>query len=69
VTVVLELEWVLRASFGFANDDVMSTLSSLFSAVELSFQEERALEGCAAAASRGFGATRSTEFRPDFCGR
>jgi predicted nucleic-acid-binding protein len=44
VTVVLELEWVLRASFGFAKDDVMSTLSSLFSAVELSFQEERALE-------------------------
>jgi predicted nucleic-acid-binding protein len=44
VTVVLELEWVLRASFGLAKDEVMSTLSNLFSAVELSFQEERALE-------------------------
>jgi predicted nucleic-acid-binding protein len=44
VTVVLELEWVLRASFGFAKHEVMSTMSNLFSAVELSFQEERALE-------------------------
>ncbi len=44
VTVVLELEWVLRASFGYAKDDVLQVLSSLFSAAELSFESERALE-------------------------
>src|SRR5690349_1053710 len=44
VTVTLELEWVLRASFGFGKDDVMQVLASLFSAAELSFESERALE-------------------------
>jgi predicted nucleic-acid-binding protein len=44
VTVALEFECVLRSSFGFGKDDVMSTLSSLFSADELTFQDERALE-------------------------
>jgi predicted nucleic-acid-binding protein len=44
VTVVLELEWVLRKSFGFGKDDVLLALSSLFSAAELSFESERALE-------------------------
>jgi predicted nucleic-acid-binding protein len=44
VTVVLELEWVLRSSFGFTKDDVLLTLSSLFSAAELTFESERALE-------------------------
>ncbi|MFO1341046.1 MAG: type II toxin-antitoxin system VapC family toxin [Burkholderiaceae bacterium] len=44
VTVVLELEWVLRASFGFGKDSVLLTLSRLFSAAELSFESERALE-------------------------
>ena len=44
VTVVLELEWVLRSSFGFGKDDVLRTLSSLFSATELTFESERALE-------------------------
>lgn len=44
VTVILELEWVLRASFGYGKDDVLQVLSSLFSAVELSFESERALE-------------------------
>lgn len=44
VTVVLELEWVLRSSYGFAKADMMLALSNLFSAAELSFQEERALE-------------------------
>ncbi len=44
VTVVLELEWVLRSGFGFSKEDVLRTLSSLFSAVELSFQSERGLE-------------------------
>jgi predicted nucleic-acid-binding protein len=44
VTVVLELEWVLRSNFDFPKDDVLLTLSSLFSAAELSFESERALE-------------------------
>lgn len=44
VTVVLELEWVLRASFGFVKNNVLQVLASLFSAAELSFESERALE-------------------------
>ena len=44
VTVTLELEWVLRASFEFGKDEVMQVLSSLFSAAELTFESERALE-------------------------
>jgi len=44
VTVVLELEWVLRASFGYVKDDVLQVLSSLFSAAELTVESERALE-------------------------
>lgn len=44
VTVTLELEWVLRASFNCAKDEVMQVLSSLFSAAELTFESERALE-------------------------
>lgn len=44
VTVTLELEWVLRASFEYTKDKVMHVLSSLFSAAELTFESERALE-------------------------
>jgi predicted nucleic-acid-binding protein len=44
VTVMLELEWVLRSSFGFGKDDVLTTLASLLSAAELTFESERALE-------------------------
>ncbi len=44
VTVVLELEWVLRFSFEFAKDDVLRAMSSLLSAAELTFESERALE-------------------------
>ncbi len=44
VTVVLELEWVLRSRFEFGKGDVLMTLSSLFSAAELTFESERALE-------------------------
>lgn len=44
VTVTLELEWVLRARFGYVKDDVLRVLSSLFSAAELTFESERALE-------------------------
>ena len=44
VTVSLELEWVLRASFGYVKDEVLLVLSNLFLASELSFESERALE-------------------------
>ena len=44
VTVVLELEWVLRSSFAFSKEDVLMTLSTLLSAAELTFESERALE-------------------------
>ncbi len=44
VTVALELEWVLRASFEYTKDEVMEVLSSLFSAAELTFESERGLE-------------------------
>jgi predicted nucleic-acid-binding protein len=44
VTVALELEWVLRSNFGYAKDQVMGVMSSLFSAAELNFESERALE-------------------------
>jgi predicted nucleic-acid-binding protein len=44
VTVVLELEWVLRKSYAFGKDEVLQALSSLFSAAEISLESERALE-------------------------
>ena len=44
VTVALELEWVLRASYEYTKDNVMLVLSSLLSAAELTFESERALE-------------------------
>jgi predicted nucleic-acid-binding protein len=44
VTVVLELEWVLRSSFGYEKDDVLNVLASLFSAAELVIESEQALE-------------------------
>jgi predicted nucleic-acid-binding protein len=44
ITVSLELEWVLRANFGFDKVAVMRTMSQLLSSVELSFQSEGALE-------------------------
>lgn len=44
ITVVLELEWALRSSYGFAKDEVLVTLSNLFSAAELTFESERGLE-------------------------
>ena len=44
VTVTLELEWVLRASFEYPKNAVMDVLSSLFSAADLTFESEHALE-------------------------
>lgn len=44
VTVSLELEWVLRARYGFAKAAIVHALSTLLRAVELSFESEPALE-------------------------
>lgn len=44
VSVAVELEWVLRSAYGFAKEDVMRTFSELLSTVELTFQDERAIE-------------------------
>ena len=44
VSVLLELEWVLRSSFAFGKGDVLMILSKLLSAAELSFEFERALK-------------------------
>lgn len=44
VTVLLELEWVLRSGFAFGREDVQMTLSGLLSAAELTFESEPALE-------------------------
>jgi len=44
VTVFLELEWVLRTTFGFTKDEVLQCLNSLLASSELSFESEPALE-------------------------
>ena len=44
VTVVLELEWVLRARYGCAKAEVIQVIATLFSAAELRFESARALE-------------------------
>lgn len=44
VTVVLELEWVLRSSYGCSKDEVLRVVANLFSAAELGFESEQALE-------------------------
>lgn len=44
ITVALELEWVLRSRYKFGKLDVINTLSSLLTTVELVFEAEDALE-------------------------
>lgn len=44
ITVALELEWVLRSTFGFDKATVLRTLSQLLSTFELRFESEGALE-------------------------
>ena len=44
ITVVLELEWVLRSRYKFGKPDVLNTFSSLLMTVELEFEAEDALE-------------------------
>lgn len=43
-SVTVELEWVLRSTYGFGKGDVVQVLSSLLSSAELVFQDEQALE-------------------------
>ena len=43
-SVTVELEWVLRSTYGFGKGDVVQALSSLLSTAELVFQDEQALE-------------------------
>ena len=44
ITVMLELEWVLRSNFKLSKVQVTSTLSALLSSHELSFESETAVE-------------------------
>ncbi len=44
ITVMLELEWVLRANFKFNKDQVTAVLSNLLAAAELTFESEAATE-------------------------
>ncbi|MBQ0921357.1 type II toxin-antitoxin system VapC family toxin [Hydrogenophaga aromaticivorans] len=44
LTVMLELEWVLRSRYRFEKASVLAAMDGLMSASELAFQEEAALE-------------------------
>ena len=44
ITVILELEWVLRSNFGFDKNQISSAMSSLLASVELTFESEAAAE-------------------------
>ena len=44
VTVILELEWVLRSRYKFHKADFIQTMSSFLKSVELIFESEGALE-------------------------
>ena len=44
VTVVLELEWVLRSSFTFDKASVLQTMFGLLASFELAFESEGAVE-------------------------
>lgn len=44
ITVMLELEWVLRSNFGFDKEQVSLTFASLLAAAELSIESELAVE-------------------------
>lgn len=43
-TVVLELEWVLRARYKFSKPDVLAALSTVMASVELDLESEDAME-------------------------
>lgn len=53
VTVMLELEWVLRSRYKFAKAEVTRALSSLLTTMELIFESEGALEQALASYEEG----------------
>ena len=53
VTVMLELEWVLRSRYKFAKADVIRAFSSLLTTIELIFESEDALEQALASYEEG----------------
>jgi|SRR2546422_5699599 len=53
VTVVLELEWVLRSRYKFTKAEVILVLSSLLMTFELVFESEGALEQALASYEEG----------------
>ena len=53
VTVLLELEWVLRSAFGFDKAEVLQVLSRLLGSFELGFESEGAVEAALAKYERG----------------
>jgi predicted nucleic-acid-binding protein len=44
LTVTLELEWILRARYGFARDAILAVLVALLESREFEFQEEPSVE-------------------------
>ena len=44
LTVVLELEWVLRSTYQYAKQQVLATLAAMLESREFEFQDEAALE-------------------------
>jgi predicted nucleic-acid-binding protein len=44
ITVILELEWVLRSNFDKTKQEVIEAITALLSAAELSFASESAVE-------------------------
>ncbi|KUY84959.1 twitching motility protein PilT [Burkholderia cepacia] len=44
ITVMLELEWVLRARYRFGKDQIVTALTALLETRELAFEGETALE-------------------------
>lgn len=44
LTVILELEWVLRSRYGYDKERILTVLSLLLETRELSFQDEAAIE-------------------------
>ena len=53
VTVMLELEWVLRSRYKFTKTEVIRAFSSLLSTIELIFESEDAMEQALASYEEG----------------
>ena len=53
ITVMLELEWVLRSRYKFEKAEVIKTFSALLTTIELVFESEDALERAIASYEEG----------------